>query len=100
MKWVKLKRYCERSGDTQDAVQKKLARGIWLDGVQIKTAPDGARWVNEEAVDQWVERATHGDQGIKKRRRASASGSSDPARASKSTSASAECAAESVCTLI
>jgi hypothetical protein len=55
MKWVKLRRYCELSGDSPDAVQKKLARGIWLDGLQIKTAPDGARWVNIEAVEAWVE---------------------------------------------
>ena len=43
------------SGDSADAVQKKVARGLWVDGLHIKTGPDGARWVNTEAVDQWVE---------------------------------------------
>lgn len=62
MKWVKLKKYCELSGDTPDSVQKKVARGLWLEGVQIKTAEDGARWVNTEAVDLWVERGHLGTQ--------------------------------------
>ncbi len=74
VKWVKLKRYCEISGDTPDAVQKKVARGIWLDSHHIKTAGDGARWVNTEAVDNWVENGIAGDQAdranARKRRRA------------------------------
>lgn len=50
-----MKRYCELSGDTPDAIQKKAARGIWLEGLHFKTAPDGARWINTQAVDDWVE---------------------------------------------
>lgn len=29
MKWVKLKKYCQDSGDTSDAVHAKRKRGIW-----------------------------------------------------------------------
>jgi hypothetical protein len=63
MKWIKLKRYCEVTGDTSDAVQKKVSRGIWREGTHIKTAPDGARWVNTEEVDAWVEKGTNGPRG-------------------------------------
>jgi len=55
MKWVKLKKYCELSGDTPNAVHIRRQRGIWLDGVQIRLAPDKRLWVNLEAVEKWVE---------------------------------------------
>jgi hypothetical protein len=58
MKWVKLKKYCELSGDTEDAVHAKVRRGIWVKGVQIKAAGDNALWVNTEEVDKWVEKGT------------------------------------------
>jgi hypothetical protein len=55
MKWVKLKKYCEESGDTSDAVHAKRKKGQWVDGVQCKIGPDGNLWINREAVDKWVE---------------------------------------------
>lgn len=57
LRWVKLQRYCEISGDTPDAVQAKKRRGLWRDGVHIKKAPDGCLWVNLDEVDRWVEQA-------------------------------------------
>jgi hypothetical protein len=55
MKWVKLKKYCELSGDTRDAVHAKRKRGAWIDTIQCKVAPDGNLWINLVEVDQWVE---------------------------------------------
>lgn len=55
MKWVKLCRYCELSGDTSDAVHAKRRKGQWVDGVHCRIAPDGNLWVNMEAVEKWVE---------------------------------------------
>ncbi|VEB33655.1 Phage excisionase [Legionella cherrii] len=55
MKWVKLKKYCEISGDTSNAVHAKRKRGMWLDGVQCKVGPDGNIWINLVEVEQWVE---------------------------------------------
>jgi hypothetical protein len=54
-KWVRLKRYCELTGDTPDAVHARRKRGIWIDGVQCKLGPDGHIWINLEGVDQWIE---------------------------------------------
>lgn len=88
MKWVKPKRYYELSGDTEDAVQKKIARGVWLEGVQFKTAPDGCRWFNTEAIDQWVENGVPGVQATLRKRTASGSGSSGASLESSSTSVS------------
>lgn len=59
-KWVKLNRYCEMSGDTSDAVHAKRKKGIWLDGVQCRIAPDRRLWINVEAVNNWVESSRAG----------------------------------------
>lgn len=55
MNWVKLKKYCEVSGDTSNAVHAKRKRGMWLDGVQCKIGPDGNIWINLVEVERWVE---------------------------------------------
>ncbi|WP_165481154.1 hypothetical protein [Legionella impletisoli] len=46
MKWVKLKKYCQESGDTTHAVHGKRKRGMWLDGLHCKVGPDGNLWIN------------------------------------------------------
>ena len=55
MNWVKLKKYCEISGDTSNAVHAKRKRGMWLDGIQCKVGPDGNVWINLIEVERWVE---------------------------------------------
>ncbi|MFO3160033.1 excisionase [Legionella pneumophila serogroup 1] len=64
VKWVKLKKYCQISGDTTNAVHGKRKRGMWLDGLHCKVGPDGNLWVNLEEVEKWVEL---GDQGTLQR---------------------------------
>jgi len=54
-KWVKLKKYCQISGDTSNAVHAKRKRGMWLDGIQCKIGPDGNIWINLDEVEKWVE---------------------------------------------
>jgi hypothetical protein len=55
VKWIKLKKYCELSGDTSNAVHAKRKRGLWLDGIHCQIGPDGNLWVNLEAVEKWIE---------------------------------------------
>ena len=55
MRWVKLKKYCELSGDTAHAVHAKRRKGIWLDEQQCRLAPDGNLWINLVEIDKWVE---------------------------------------------
>lgn len=54
VRWVKLMKYCELTGDTPDAVHSKRRKGQFVDGVHCRLAPDGNIWVNLEAVDAWV----------------------------------------------
>lgn len=54
IRWVKLERYVELTGDSSDAVMARRKNGKWLDGNQCKIV-DGRLWVDLEAVDAWVE---------------------------------------------
>ncbi len=54
MKWVKLRKYIETSGDTSDAVHARRKTGKWLDGIHCQVR-DGNLWINTEAVEKWVE---------------------------------------------
>ena len=55
MKWVMLKKYCQETGDTEDAVRWRRKAGIWADGKHSKVGPNGRIWVNVEEVQKWVE---------------------------------------------
>jgi len=55
MKWVKLKKYTEHTGDTANAVHAKRRKGIWLDDVYCRVGPDGNIWINLDEVEKWVE---------------------------------------------
>ena len=54
MKWVKLKKYVEISGDTAEAVRSRRKAGKGLDGTQCKLVDDFL-WVNLEEAEKWVE---------------------------------------------
>jgi hypothetical protein len=55
MKWVKLCKYCEMTGETRDSVHQKRAKGVFIDGIHCKIADDRKLWINTEAVELWVE---------------------------------------------
>lgn len=55
MRWIKLHRYCEITGDTPNAVHAKRRKRQWIDGVHCKVGPDGNLWINPEEVNRWVE---------------------------------------------
>lgn len=55
MKWLRLKKYCEISGDTPDAVRWRRKSGVWADGKQSKIGPDKKIWVNIQEVEKWIE---------------------------------------------
>ena len=78
MKWVKLKKYCEASGDTSNAVHCKRQRGMWLDGLHCRLGPDGNLWVNLMEVEKWVENGSRAT--IKRLQQVSNHGIGNPAR--------------------
>lgn len=55
LRWVRLSRFCELTGYTEDAVHAKMRKGKWLEGWLWRKAPDGHIMVNLEAFEEWVE---------------------------------------------
>jgi hypothetical protein len=52
--WVKLKKYCELTGDSPAAVHARRRSDKWLDGVQCRVADD-LLWVSLPEAQKWVE---------------------------------------------
>lgn len=55
MKWVRLKRYCEATGETADSLKHLRASGKLAEGVHWRKDQLGRIWVNTEAMQRWVE---------------------------------------------
>lgn len=55
LKWIKLAKYCQLSGDTKDAIYAKNRKRIWVNGVHYRKGPDGCIYINTRAVEQWLE---------------------------------------------
>ena len=54
-KWVLIKKFCELTGYTPDAVNGKIKNGVWLKDVHWRKGPDGHRFINLESYEEWVE---------------------------------------------
>jgi hypothetical protein len=54
-RWVNLATHCATTGDTPDAVDKRVRSGHWLRDVHVRL-PAGSKqlWVNVEAVNDWA----------------------------------------------
>lgn len=55
IKWIRLAKYCELTGDTSDAVHARRRKRQWSDGVQCRIGPDGNLWIDPQEVTRWVE---------------------------------------------
>ena len=51
--WVRLKRYCELSGESKRTVYHRRQRGEWLDGVHTQMR-GGVLWCNLRKIEEWV----------------------------------------------
>ncbi len=52
---VLVPRYAELTGYTVRAIEEKIAKGVWRQGVEWFKAPDGHRLISIEGVAKWVE---------------------------------------------
>jgi hypothetical protein len=55
MNWVTVKRFCELSGYSVDAVDQKRASGVWLRDQVWKKAPDNRILISIRGYEEWVE---------------------------------------------
>lgn len=42
-------------GYTVDAIEAKIARGVWIEGREWRRAPDGRVLIDTKGVERWVE---------------------------------------------
>lgn len=54
VQWVLLKRWCELTGDTKDAVYSRRHARKWADGIHCKKK-DGKLWINVPEAMTWIE---------------------------------------------
>ena len=55
MKWVRIKKFANESGYSEDAIRAKIKKGIWQKGKHWRKAPDQRIFVNIKEIESWVE---------------------------------------------
>ena len=61
--WIRVRKFCELTGYTDDAVRRKIADGVWLEGRVWRKAPDGAIVISQRGYDTWAEGQESAPQG-------------------------------------
>lgn len=55
METVPLKQYCKISGESVEAVNRRIERGIWVEGTHyVKVQHVRERWIDIKEVEKWV----------------------------------------------
>lgn len=54
IQYVLLRRYCQLTGDTPQAVYDRRRRGQWIDGLHCRVVGARRLWINLPAVQEWV----------------------------------------------
>jgi len=55
IEWIPVSKYCELTGETADAVDKRIRSGYWLRDIHVRQPEGSSRlWINIEAVNQWA----------------------------------------------
>lgn len=54
MNFVLIPRFAEMSGYTKKAIEQKIFKRVWLQGVHYVRAPDGRIFINVERVEKWA----------------------------------------------
>lgn len=55
LRYIPLRGYCEMTGESAEAVRKRIQRGIWAEGIHYRKDPMGEIRIIPEGVDAWVE---------------------------------------------
>ncbi|WP_229905981.1 excisionase [Rahnella laticis] len=52
---VPLSAYCQMTGETPEAINKRVQRGIWREGIHVlKIAGVKERWIDLHEIDKWA----------------------------------------------
>lgn len=53
--WILLEVYCERYGERQNTVQKRVHDGIWERGVHYSRATGHESYIHEPSARKWLQ---------------------------------------------
>jgi len=54
IRFIKIKKFCELTGYTENAIHQKMHAGVWRQNQQYRKGPDGVLLVDIEAYERWV----------------------------------------------
>jgi len=54
---IKIKKFCELTGYTPNAIKMKIHRGIWLNGREYTKAPDGNILISIKGYENWINKS-------------------------------------------
>lgn len=54
-RYVTIKGAAIAMGLTEEAIRKRVERGVWLENVQWRRSPDGRIWIDLKAIEAWIE---------------------------------------------
>ncbi|MDZ4282841.1 MAG: excisionase [Hydrogenophaga sp.] len=54
-RYVLLKKHAENTGYSLKALNQKIDKGTWIQGIHWRKSPDGKRQINLEEYEKWVE---------------------------------------------
>ncbi|QEL10837.1 excisionase [Kushneria phosphatilytica] len=55
MDYVRIRRFEELTGYTEEAIRTKINRGVWREGFEYRRAPDGNILISIRGFEEWVE---------------------------------------------
>lgn len=55
--YVTIRKFCQETGYTEDAVRSKITRGDWAQGKEFTKAPDGRILIIMSGYESWVEQS-------------------------------------------
>jgi hypothetical protein len=54
MRFVLIPKFCELSGYTEKAIERKIADGVWRQGHEYRKSPDGRIQIDLQGYEKWV----------------------------------------------
>jgi hypothetical protein len=64
MKWVLIKVLASQSGYSENAIRAKIKKGVWLQNMHWRKAPDGRILFNLDAIQAWIEGGASSIRGV------------------------------------
>ena len=55
IKWVRINKFCNETGESDDAVRSNISGGTWPEGILWKKAPNGRIYIHTRNFNKWVE---------------------------------------------